>query len=224
MSKHSIFKYMILIYSFILFKSCEIDPPIYIIENLNGNKISVFGHAGMGELYKYPANTFESIEPLLRIGGEGSEIDVQITKDSILVLYHNDNLNSNTNCDGVIHDKLWSEMGNCSYNALLSQHIYVITVDNLFGRINNLENYTFTLDCKFETNSSDLNSYYHQYANAIINIIEKYQIEDMLFIESTSTDFLQVLKNKNVKAKLFITGLASINDGIKIAKEIGCRA
>ncbi len=71
--------------------SCKRDVALYEIHNLNNNQISIFGHAGMGFEFEYPIDTYQSIEPVLRIGADGSEMDIQMTSDSILVLYHNIN-------------------------------------------------------------------------------------------------------------------------------------
>ena len=55
----------------------------------------------MGIAFKYPINSYESFEPCFRIGAEGSEMDVQMTKDSVLVLFHDAKLEDGTLCKGI---------------------------------------------------------------------------------------------------------------------------
>ena len=43
----------------------------------------------MGITSQFPINTFESINSALALGADGSEVDIQMTKDSVLVLFHN---------------------------------------------------------------------------------------------------------------------------------------
>ena len=134
--------------------SCKKDPPLFNIQNLNGDTISLFGHGGMGIGFKFPINSYESIEPCLRIGADGTEIDIQMTKDSVLVAFHNYNLNQWASCDGIINDKLWTEIDGYKFSSPYSSQIYVMSMDNLFNRINNLNTYTFTFDCKLYTNTN----------------------------------------------------------------------
>ena len=51
------------------------------------------------------------------------EIDVQITRDNVPVLFHDSTLNSVTNGSGKIQDKNWSEVSQIRYNSDPSQGI-----------------------------------------------------------------------------------------------------
>src|SRR5690606_17296815 len=61
---------------------------IYTDDTFFNTKVIILGHRGMGVEYYKPENTYESIIPALGIGADGCEIDIQMTKDSVLVLYH----------------------------------------------------------------------------------------------------------------------------------------
>ena len=135
-----------LILSSILLFACDINNPTFDIKNLNGNEIIVLGHRGMSTNYNYPGNTFESISTALNIGADGAEIDVQVTKDSVLVIYHNKDLSSLTDCEGRINDFNWSELEGCKYTSKDGSNYPVITVDSLFNRIPDIHNYYFSLD------------------------------------------------------------------------------
>jgi glycerophosphoryl diester phosphodiesterase len=66
----------------------------------------VYGHAGTSlfpERWIYPANTKESVLYALDVlDADGVELDVQMTKDSVLVLYHDEYLDKNTTLSGCI--------------------------------------------------------------------------------------------------------------------------
>ena len=70
------------------------------IENLNGGIIRVVGHAGLGfesTLTPYPSNTLSSIRKAVEgFNADGVEVDVQLSKDSVPVLYHDNTLESLT--------------------------------------------------------------------------------------------------------------------------------
>src|ERR1043166_8044350 len=114
--------------------SCSRDKMLSDVNNLNGNTISAFGHGGMGEGFKFPIDSWESLEPVLRIGADGSEMDVQMTKDSVLVLYHHQKLEHGTLCSGTLNDHLWSEIWGCHFASPYSSTIDLVKADDLFGQ------------------------------------------------------------------------------------------
>lgn len=199
--------------------SCEKDTPMYKIKNLNGNKVSALGHGGSGISWKFPIDTWESIQECLNIGADGTEMDIQMTKDSVLVVFHDEKLENATSCIGLISEKKWSEIGTCLYNSPLSSHIDLMRAEDVFSRINNLNKYLFTFDCKFYTSSNNTIDYFNQFANAIIALVEKYQLEKNLLIESQNLDFLRIIQNKKNDLKLFIYP-ADFEEGLKIAQDL----
>lgn len=200
------------------FKSCKRDAPLYEVNNLNGNVISAFGHGGMGVQFKFPINSYESIEPCLRIGSDGTEIDIQMTADSVLMAYHNSDLNESTLCSGIINNLLWSQMWGCHYASPYSSTIKLKSVSELFSEIQNKNDYTFTFDCKLYNNNADQTAYKNQFANAVLNTIDAYNINtEKLFIESTDTSFLRILQIKRNTLKLFYY-TNSFENGLKIAE------
>ena len=108
-------KAFIAILLLILIASCSKEN--FEIDNLNGNKIEALGHAGMGYSSLYPINSAESILNALSIGADGSEIDVQLTKDNVLVAFHDENMGSSTKLEGLVRDHTWSEIENTTYKS-----------------------------------------------------------------------------------------------------------
>ncbi|UCH63107.1 MAG: hypothetical protein JSU77_01230 [Fidelibacterota bacterium] len=190
------------------------------VHNLNGNKIGVLGHRGISEGHKYPGNSFEAIESVLKIGADGSEIDVQLTKDSVLAIFHDMELSNTTNCQGMIRDYNWAEIDSCTNNSPMSEQIFIISVDSLFSRIPDIQNYYFSFDCKFYPGDETITAYYRQYVFAIKQVIDKYNMHNKVLIEADRIQFHQMLKQNEVQALQFITG-AGITNGIPIAEELG---
>lgn len=75
----------------------------------------VYGHAGES-IYKsrskYPPNTVESINHAIKLDVDGVEVDVQMTADFQLVAFHDGFLEENTDSDGCINSKNFSELAN----------------------------------------------------------------------------------------------------------------
>ena len=197
----------------LLFISCTKDDL-----RINNN-IIVLGHGGMGINQTYPMNTFESIIKCLNIGTSGSEIDVQLTKDSVLVAYHSKNLSDHTNLFGTINDFNWSEIENAFYVSTPYLNYPLLSLDHLFSNIPNLNEHLFTFDCKLYTNSNALN-FKEAYINSLSKIIDKYDLKSNVYIESQDTIFLIKLKEREPYYKLFIYP-PSFDEGFNIALDLG---
>ena len=78
------------------------------IANLNNGRIDIIGHAGSGFLYPMlpfnplPPNSTQSFQKALENGADGLEIDIQMSKDSVLLLFHDGNLAALEGDEGCI--------------------------------------------------------------------------------------------------------------------------
>lgn len=74
----------------------------------------VYGHAGTTlypERWVYPANTLKSIEYAIDVlDADGVEVDVQMTRDSVLVLYHDAYLDDHTKLSGCIQNYDYAQL------------------------------------------------------------------------------------------------------------------
>lgn len=79
----------------------------------------VIAHRGGGQ--NFPENTILSFTKSLEIGCDALELDVQVTKDGVVVIYHPDDLKQWTNGSGSISEHSWEEIANLNagYNFKL---------------------------------------------------------------------------------------------------------
>lgn len=186
----------------LLFVGCKKDPSLWHINNLNNNSIGVVGHGGSGTLYRYPMNSMNSLNHVLSMNVYGTEMDVQLSKDNKLVLYHNVNLQDGTGCSGKIAELNWEELKNCSYKLPYFSPAPLISVDDFFAQRANIKNYVYTFDTKVQV--EDDKETQQNFANALYAIIQKYDLVEHCFIESYNIDFLKLLQDKNSHLKLFL--------------------
>lgn len=190
----------------------------FTIDNLNGGKISRLGHGGMGIYSTYPLNCYESVKKSLEIGADGTEFDVQMTSDSVLVLFHDENLTQKTNLTDYVNDHTWEELNTAYYNTVPLMKYQVVSLDEAFSKTGSVSDYTFTFDCKLHSSNDPL-LYKQQFANAIIRLLSEYNLSESICIESTDEQFLQILKQKNQFLKLFIYP-SSFEDGLETAARL----
>lgn len=201
----------------VLLISCEAE--VFDIQNLNNNKIIILGHAGMGSGITYPTNTMESIKACLEEGADGSEMDVQLTKDGVLVAFHDEDLSENTNLHGRINTLNWNEIKGAYYTNIPFLKYDVISLDELFSSISDVNDYFFSFDIKlFEGDESPI-SYNKRFIAALLQITEKYGLKEKLFIESVNESFLAELKAEDPQLKLLIYP-SSYENGMQIAKKL----
>ena len=210
-------KFMICTF-FLFFLSCKKEK--FEIVNLNGNKILALGHGGMGLGNTYPMDSAESILQCLNLGMDGSEFDVQLTADSVLVLFHDTELSQSTTLKGVINSLNWSEVKTAHYKETLYLDYSIISLEQLFSNLPDPQKFKFTFDCKLYTENKNTLQFYDCYSRAIIRILEKYQLENNAYIESQSAEFLQLFKAKKSDYKFFIYP-GSFEEGLKTAQTLG---
>lgn len=199
--------------------SCEQESEIFDVVNLNRNYITVLGHGGMGISSAYPINTYESIINCLNIGTDGSEIDIQLTKDSVLVAFHDSDLSEKTNLTGSVSQYTFAELQEGYYDEMPYKSYAIISLDQLFSNIEDLTSHKFTFDCKLYNANKNDDAYLGRFANAIVNIAQKYGIQRKLLIESNDKNFLSLLASKNEKFKLFIYP-QTFEEGLATATEL----
>ena len=202
----------------VFFSSCKKEE--YEITNLNNNTITVLGHGGMGLGSLYPMNSTESIKRCLDKGAHGTEVDVQMTLDSVLVAFHHQELADKTSKKGLVHSMTWQELKGAYYTDAPYLRCQVISLNELFSRLEDPSHFWFTLDCKLYATGTNEDQYHRTFANAIVRLLDQHQLHDQIYIESKSETFLSNLQSLGSSYKLFIYPV-SFEAGLAIASTMG---
>lgn len=192
----------------------EVD--LRLIENLNGNVIGVVGHGGMGFeslTNQLPHNSLSSvIQCIEKHQADGVEVDVQMSYDGVLFMYHSQYLDRMTNCVSCIHEQLAEDLDTCRYrldfflNVTTSEPL--TTLETAVSRFSKrsppplmfLDLKTFT-PCP--TNRS-YEEFREMMVQAVIALIERYQAEDWIVVESGDVVLLQMVAQRNPAIRLFL--------------------
>ena len=200
------------------FFSCEkMDADLSQVRNLNDDKISPLGHAGMGIASHYPINSFESISNALNLGAEGVEIDIQMTKDSVLVLFHDKTLEEQTDLEGLITENNWNYIKRATYKNPIFAEYKIVSLDQLLGNLKNAKDYQFLLDFKlYQPNNSD--SFVSTYINALTKTVDQSGMEDNVLSAFFQKKYLEKIKSVRPNYKLVINN--NFEDGILLADDL----
>ena len=78
------------------------------INDPNSEYVVVISHRG--DWRNYPENSIPAIESIIRMGVDMMELDVKMTKDSVLVLCHDKTINRTTNGKGKVSDMTYDSL------------------------------------------------------------------------------------------------------------------
>ena len=139
------------------------------------------------------------------------EVDVQLTKDSVLVLYHDKELQTLTTCVGsVIHYRA-ADLQMCDYrtdfNSYILQDEDIVTLEEIFEHFaQTREKPDFYLDIKLpeRNGQQDTVQYAKIMANAIHALVTRYNLTERVVAESSEVPVLRYLQQLNPGVKVEI--------------------
>lgn len=90
-----------------------------ILTNALSKSKLVLAHCGAwdGQGGKKCCNLLSNIEQNIKAGTDILEMDIQVTKDGVPVLFHDDTLDAQTNSSGKIQNKTWNEVKTITYKG-----------------------------------------------------------------------------------------------------------
>ena len=128
---------------------------------------------------RHPGNSLEAIEEALNSPVESIEVDVRISKDGQLFLYHGDDLAEYTDTTGASEELTWSQLQQVTYHNSKS---HLASLEELFQKIGSSK--SIFIDAK--TNKFG----HHEYIEELKRLIYKYDLEESVIVESFNPLFL----------------------------------
>ena len=110
------------------------------------NGVIIAGHRG--NPVAYPENTIESFNAAISAGADVIETDVHETKDGVLVLMHDENVNRMTGVDKNIADMTLSEIKSLTITGKDGAAYKIPTLDEFLAACAALPNFLFDLEIK----------------------------------------------------------------------------
>ena len=146
--------------------------PTLLKSQNNYNFPAVIAHKALSS-DEFPGNSLSAVIQTLDTSVEGIEVDVRMSKDSVLFLYHGDILEDYTNLKGVTENFNWSFLKGAMYNGTMEK---LLLLDDFLSLVNNQK--VIFLDIK----SNDI--FNIEMARKVVNIINKHKLEKTVFVES----------------------------------------
>lgn len=165
----------------------------------------IIAHAGTGTGFDHPKNSRGALITALQIGCDGIELDVQLTADSVLVIYHDQYLESITPCTGLVNARTWYELKSCP-PVINERSFHIERVDSLLlDAADKFPGAEFMLDCKLFAHG-EWWPYLETYTNALAELQDLPSLRDRVMVECMVDDFLLLMQRKNAQVPLFLYG------------------
>lgn len=184
------------------------------------DEVSIYAHRGMSGTF--PENTMTAFQAALDAGVEGIELDVQMSKDGHLVIIHDEQINRTTNGKGYVKDLTLDELLGLDAGGWFSSDFIGEGLPSLQLVLEWLveEGNDLTLNIELK---NDIIAY-EGMERKVLDLIDRYQIQDRVIISSFNAPSLKKVKaiNPNISVGYLIAGVKQ--DAIKVARDIGADA
>lgn len=141
--------------------------------------VEIIGHRGAAGTY--PENTMVSFMACEKLGADGIELDVQLTKDGEIVVIHDETINRTTNGKGYVKDYTLNEIkqfdASYKFDGRQFDDCRIPTLIEVFewAKGNN-----FSINVELKNDKID----YHGLEERVINLIRKYEMEKRVVLSS----------------------------------------
>jgi glycerophosphoryl diester phosphodiesterase len=182
------------------------------------SKVLNIAHRGFSS--KYPENTMIAFEKAVEENCDGIETDLNMTKDGVIVICHDETLNRTTNGSGYIKDYTYKELSKLDAGTKFSDKFKdqrIITIDELLDYVKD-KNILLNLELK-----NDL-IHYENLEEKTIEKIYEYRLQDNVILSSFNHYSMLKVKelDNNIKTGLLYCG--TIYNAYEYAKKLNADA
>ncbi|MBS4784932.1 MAG: glycerophosphodiester phosphodiesterase [Clostridiales bacterium] len=153
-----------------------------------GKRLMIGGHRG--HLSNVRENTIENYKQVLGTGISHIEIDIQLTRDDVTVIYHDFDLSENSPLTGKIRDYTLAELK------------AAFPIDTLDETVAWCRENGQAIAFELKSRALDMYDYMPEIARQLADTIAKYDFYDMCFVFSTDYRTLRMVKELQPRTPL----------------------
>ncbi|WP_226034608.1 glycerophosphodiester phosphodiesterase [Aquibacillus saliphilus] len=151
-------------------------------------KTIVFAHRGASKLA--PENTMPAFELAYQMGADGIETDVQLTKDNIPVLIHDENVRRTTNGTGFVQDYTFEKLQNLDAGSWFQNRYSNTSVISLEQFLKWAQHKTLKLNLELKNNIIE----YKNLEDKVYSLLDSYNLVEQSIISSFNAKSIERLK------------------------------
>ncbi|MDL4840723.1 glycerophosphodiester phosphodiesterase [Aquibacillus sp. LR5S19] len=138
----------------------------------------VYAHRGASKLA--PENTMPAFELAYQLDADGIETDVQLTKDRVPVLIHDENVRRTTNGTGFVQDYTFKELQQLDAGSWFSSQYINTSIISLDEFLRWIKDKNLKLNIELKNNVIE----YKDLEDIVYNLLKSYQVLDRTVISS----------------------------------------
>jgi glycerophosphoryl diester phosphodiesterase len=177
-------------------------------------------YAHRGASAYFPENTMLSFEKALEMGCTGIETDVQMTKDGVLVLIHDEMVNRTTNGDGLVKDYTYSELTKLDAGSWMGEEFTGNSIPTVEELIYLVKDKNIIIDFEIKTGVI----IYEGIEQKLIELIYKHRIAHKVILSSFNHYSIAKCNKISKEISTGILYMAGIYKPYDYAKTVGANA
>jgi len=179
------------------------------------NQPVIYAHRGASA--QAPENTMAAFRKAIELGSGGIELDVHMTKDSQLVVIHDDVIDRTSNGTGKVKDLTFSELMRYDFGDWFSQEFSGEKIPTLEQVMTLLSGWEGVLNIEIKANVTGSES-------SVIALIDKYKIRKRVIISSFNHYILVNIKRIDDTVETGALIMETLYAPWEYAKKIGASA
>lgn len=178
----------------------------------------IFAHRGSSG--SHPENTISAFREAKRVGADGIEIDINMTKDNQLVVIHDQTVNRTTNGEGRVRDFTLEEIRQLDAGSWFSDDFSEERIPTLKEVLHFVKNNKLLLNIELK----NVGVSYPEIEKKMIKEIEDDNLEDQVIISSFNHYALKRVNQLNPKLECAILYLEMLYEPWDYARKIGAQS
>lgn len=177
----------------------------------------IYAHRGASQLA--PENTMSAFKFAYKLGAEGIETDVHLTKDHIPVLIHDEHVKRTTDATGYIKDYTFNQLKQLDAGSWFSNEFLGEQIISLEEFLNWIKQKSLSINIELKNNKID----YKNIESIVYEMLSHYQLLERTVLSTFNADSIKRMKRfKHIEVAL-LTSRRNRNL-VKHAKDLGANA
>ncbi|WP_047152121.1 glycerophosphodiester phosphodiesterase [Aneurinibacillus tyrosinisolvens] len=177
---------------------------------------TIYAHRGSSAFY--PENTLLSFSKAVQQGANGIELDVQLTKDNHVVVFHDVSLHRITGKKGQIGDYTLKELRRMDVGRWKNQRFAGIKIPTLEQVFNKVMQKDILLNIELKNFFAMKNGL----ENRVIELIKQYELGEKIVISTFNPLSLQILQESHCPSPVALLYFGHLRSPWEYAKEYNC--
>ncbi|UCZ53877.1 glycerophosphodiester phosphodiesterase [Bacillus shivajii] len=178
----------------------------------------IFAHRGSSSTH--PENTMEAFQAALQYGADGIELDVQLTKDGVPVVIHDEKVDRTTNGNGWVKDLTYNELKQLDAGSWFDPSFSHTKIPRLEDVLNWLVQTPLLLNIELKNGFIR----YPEIEKKVLDLVHRYNMQNRVIFSSFNHYSLVDLRKQNRHIEIAILFMEGLYEPWNYAKTVGANA